>query len=359
MSSSPNGRRPSGKATDVISILERRIRGGDYLVAPLPTGRALAAELGVSYVTARKALQAMQDRGLLARGPTGRLRLGGPSTDGRVAQVAFLAPAFPSLDVMRWRLAIDRTVAAARCAVKSHFFEHWDDPVVIDVIERGDGAFLYPSSEALSRTLERRLRERTTRVVVVDQDWSAYGLPSLCLSPPRFVQALLDHCVSLGHRRIACLNTAPHDHAIAARIGQYRLWAAAHGMPAELIDEPVRPGEDAGPRARDVVARVLAQGGLVSTAVFTTTGACAVGAMRALHAAGLRPGRDLAVCTLNDDGLGDMLIPSLTAQAVVDPAPYLQVALDWILHLDRPWEGPLLVQPDACLVAARESTGAS
>ncbi len=71
-----------------------------------------------------------------------------------------------------------------------------------------------------------------------------------------------------------------------------------------------------------------------------------------------RPGRDLAVCTLNDDGLGDMLIPSLTSQAAVDPTAYLAIALDWILHPERPWQGPLLVQPERCVVAARESTAA-
>ncbi len=358
MAKTPSGRRPSGKAAEVISILERRIHGGDYLVAPLPAGRALAAELGVSYVTARKALQVMLERGLLERSPTGRLMLAGKGGSARIAQIAFLAPAFPSLDVMRWRLAIDRIISAAHCAVKSHFFDHWDDPVVLDVIERGDGAFLYPSSEQLTRTLERRIREHANRVVVVDQDWSEYGLPSLCLSPPRFVQALLDHLAANGHKRIACLNTHPHDHAIDARITQYRLWIAAHGMDEELIDEPVRPGEDAAPRAREVMARVLRDGLLGASALFTTTGSNAVGAMRALHAAGIAPGRDLAVCTLNDDGLGDMLIPSLTAQAAVDPTPYLAIALDWILHPERPWQGPLLVQPERCLVAVRESTAA-
>lgn len=354
----PSGRRRSGKAADVIAILERRLRGGDYLVAPLPSGRELAAELGVSYVTARKAVLALQERGLLERGPTGRLALAGKRGGGQVAQLAFLAPSFPSLDVMYWRSAIDRLTAGEPCVVKSHFFTHWDDPALRDIIGRSDGAFLYPSSERLPPALERDLRERDRRLVVVDQDWSALGLPSLCMSPAVFVRAMLDHCRERGHQRIACLNTQPHDHAITGRLGEYRRWAADHGMEQLLIDDPVQPGQDPLPQARTAMARILDAGRPAFSALFVTTSSVALMAMRALNAAGLAPGRDIAVCTLNDGGLGELVIPSLTAQAPVDAGPYLKRALDWMLHPERAWRGPLLVQPKACVVAERESTGA-
>lgn len=358
MSVTPSGRRRSGKAADVIAILERRVRGGDYLVAPLPAERELAAELGVSYMTARKAVLVLQERGLLERGPTGRLRLAGRGGATRVAQIAFLAPAWPSVDIMRWRLAIDRITANSPCAVKSHFFVHWDDPALLDIMEKGDGAFLYPSSEQMSPTLARRIRERAHRVVVVDQDWSRYGLPSLCLNPPAFIHAILDHCAARGYQRIACLNTQPHDEAITALIAQYLAWAHAHGRTVDLIDHPVRAvGEDAGYRAREVIAGLLRDGRPAFDALCALTEGAAVGAMRALHSAGLTPGRDLGVCTLNDSGVGELTIPSLTAQAPADPEPFLRVALEWMLHPDRVWQGPLLLQPEVCAVAVRESTG--
>jgi len=337
-------------------VLERRIRGGDYLVAPLPGERELAAELGVSYMTARKAVLLMQQRGLLARGPTGRLILAGQGSAARMAQVAFLAPAHVSADVMRWSRALHLAATARGCAVKAHFFAHWDDPALLDILDRGDGAFLYPSSAPLSPTIERRIRGPARRLVVVDQDWSHLGLPSLCLSLPTFVQDILGHLAAGGHRRIACLNTQPHDAAILARLAQYSLWASQHGMPVELIDEPVAPGEDPLTRARHVIARRLAAGPLGFTALFVTT-ASAIGAMRACHDAGLSIGRDLAVATLNDDGLADLTIPSLTTQRTPDPEPFLRRALDWILApKHRPWPGSLLLRPEVCEIAAREST---
>lgn len=357
MDLTPSGRRKSGKASDVIAILERRVRGGDYLVAPLPAERELATELGVSYMTARKAVLTLQERGLLERGPTGRLRLATRGGISRVAQVAFLAPAFPSSDVMRWRLAIDRLSTAADCAVKSHFYVHWDDPALLDIIERGDGAFLYPSAEQLSPVLERRIREHAKRVVVIDRDWSPYGLPSMRLTPPRVVQALLDHLASRGHRRIACLNTQPDDEVIVAYMDAYRAWAAGRGMEPEVIDRPVRAGEDPAPQARTVIGELLRGRKPGFTALFCPIAPTAIGAMRGLHAAGLVPGKDVAVCTVNDEGLGDLLIPSLTAQVAVDPTPYLRRGLEWILDPDSAWKGPLLLEPQTVTVAARESTG--
>lgn len=348
--------RRSGKTNHVIAVLERRIRGGDYLVAPLPTERDLAAELGVSYMTARKAVIALQHRGLLTRGPTGRLALAGQAGSARLAQVAFLAPAYFSADVMRWARALDQVVSGGDCAVKGHFFAHWDDPALLDILERGDGAFLYPSSEPLSPTLERRIREKAQRLVVIDQDWSSLGIPSLCLSPPRFVQSILDHLAARGHNRIACLSTQPHDAAITGRLAQYTMWTAVHGVPVDLIDEPVPPGQDPVIQARNAFARRLAAGKPEFTALFVTTGASAIGAMRACHEAGIKVGRELAICTLNDDGLGEMLVPSLTTQRSLDPAPFLRLGLDWILNRDRPWQGPLVLQPDACEITEREST---
>ena len=352
----PSGRRPSGKASEVMAILEQRIRGGDYLVAPLPSGRELAAELGVSYVTARKAIGALQAQGLLTRGGNGRLVLGGRRAGGQLAQLAFIAPNFPSLAVMRWRLAIDRLADEHPCAVKNHFFRHWHDPALIDIIERSDGAFLYPTAEELPAAFAARLRAR--RIVVIDQDWSALGVPSICCFPAAFVRTLLDHCRARAHLRIACLNTQPHDYAIQARLAAYQGWAVDHGMVPHLIDAPVIVGEDPAVRAQAVMAEVLRGGARDWSALFCTTGTVALAAMRALHLAGIAPGREVAVCTLNDDGLGELVIPSLTAQAQVDPTPFLRQTLSWILDPQRAWQGSALIQPERCEVAVRESTGA-
>jgi hypothetical protein len=349
-------RRRSVRTDEAIAVLERRILGGDYLVTPLPTVRELAAELGVSYVTARKALVGLQDRGLLERTETGRPMLAKRGDGTGTAQVAFLAPAWPSQDVMRWRLALDQVAAESDCAVKCHFYMHWDDPVLLDSLERGDGAFLYPSSELLTPPVERRLSEKNSRVVVVDQDWSERGMPSLCATPAQAVSSLLDHGRSRGFKHWMCINTQAHDQAINARIHHYRHWCDANGQKSEIMDRPVVSGEDAGPVALAVMRDYFAHSLAPQVGIFATTLSASIGAMRAAHEAGHHVGTDVGVMTLNDDGLGDMLIPSLTALQTPDILPWMRESLRWILNHDRAWQGSLLKQPKPFVVVEREST---
>jgi hypothetical protein len=345
-------RRPSKVAT-IAALLERRIRQGDYLVAPLPAERELAREVGVSYMTARKAVQQLQRQGLLARSSTGRLTLGeGAAT--RSPQIAFLTPAYPSADVMRWRQHLDRALPAG-VALKGHLYAHWDDPALVDILERSDGVFIYPSPEPLPAALTARLRAGC-RAVVVDQDRSHLGLPSIRLYPPEHVGALLKPLRAAGHRRIDCFNVQPTDEAIAERVAAWRGWCERSGVAGELIDTPVRPGEESLVQAHRVMAGRLAQARGDLAPLFCTTIFAALGALRAAHERGLRPGVDLRVCTLNDEGLGAFTVPSITALAAVDPVPWLKRAVAWMCAPSEPWSGPLLMEPGTVVVNEREST---
>ena len=44
------------KYSQIADLLERRIRHGDYLLKEMPSGRALAAELGVGHTVVRGAI---------------------------------------------------------------------------------------------------------------------------------------------------------------------------------------------------------------------------------------------------------------------------------------------------------------
>ena len=49
------------KYTEVMSVIKRRIREGDYLLDNIPGERKIAEETGVSYMTARRAVQELLD----------------------------------------------------------------------------------------------------------------------------------------------------------------------------------------------------------------------------------------------------------------------------------------------------------
>ena len=61
------------KFQKVMSVIEQRIRQGDYVLNPIPGERKIAEETGVSHMTARKAVRGLLERKLLIRRPNGLL----------------------------------------------------------------------------------------------------------------------------------------------------------------------------------------------------------------------------------------------------------------------------------------------
>ena len=347
------------KYENIAYLLKKRVLNGDYSLKSLPAERQLAAEVGVSYMTVRRALKELVDDGVLVRQPNGRLGIGRVSDGGeRHLQIALLAPTFNSPVIERWQVAIDAVVGRMGGNVRPVLYMLWDDPVLQDSLNGFDGVFLVPIPERMPERVAERLRS-AKRLVVVDDDMSHLGIPSARLFPPVFVQRLLDHLAALGHERIDCLNVHPLHPVIDQRIEQWNVWRMAHGIAGRLIHEPSRLHAAPFTAAYEVMKRQLDAGAFDATALMCVTAPAAMGAMRALHERGMRPGRDVAVCTIDSEGMGDVLIPSLTALESPNPEPYLAACLDWMASGGNKWIGPLLIQPADVPLNVRESTGTS
>src|SRR5687767_6199681 len=95
------------KYTEVMSVIERRIREGDYLLENIPGERKIAEETGVSYMTARRAVANLLDRKVLIRHPTGGLGIHPTyAKHARPAEVVLLYPAYPSGYLIQLRTLI-------------------------------------------------------------------------------------------------------------------------------------------------------------------------------------------------------------------------------------------------------------
>ena len=92
------------------------------------------------------------------------------------------------------------------------------------------------------------------------------------------------------------------------------------------------------------------------TAWFCTTALAAVGAMRAIFDHGLVPGQDLAICADSGEGFAAMLNPSLTVLESIDPTPFINYCLEWMMRPTQSWQGPLLMQPLDVPLFVGEST---
>lgn len=340
----------------IANTLRRRILYGNYAIKPIPSERQLAEEFGVNYMTVRRSFQTLLLEDLLVRQRNGRMKVKRIQQGAKKhLNFAFLMPTRFSNALELWRNAIERGASGRSCIVRPLLYINWDDPILIDSMEGFDGIFLSPIAEPLPDFLIDRLRQPQHPVVVVDQDFSSYGIPSIRVFAPVFVQRLLNHLESCGHTAIGCLNTHPEDPEVCERIEQWRLWMAIHRFSGRLINDPVHAYGDPIPHAYQVMNGILG-GEAKETAWFCITAPAAIGAMRAMLDHGLMPGRDLAVCAASGERIASLLNPPLTALEPMDPIRFIDYCFDWMSSGGTPWQGPLLMQPAEVPLIIREST---
>ena len=344
------------KFKQVMSVLERRIRRGDYLLRPMPSERRIAEETGVSHMTARKAVRGLLDRGVLVRQGNGTLAVAADfHADAAPAQqVILLYPAYSSAFLTAVRQAIADAAEAAGLRVRPVQYVHWDDPVVVAAVAHPGGAIVIPSSPEVPPHLMATLT--ANRVVVLDGDVHYRDLPSIRLFPDAHVVQVLDHLRRLGHTRIDCVSSHVHTAQTETRIRLWREWIARHGLTGELWERAAPSFSDPTPYAYGEVRRLLLAGSPRATALVGTTFPAAVGAMRACRDHGLTVGRDVSVCAMNVEWPAQFMTPSVTGLELPDLAKPLGECFEWFAS-DRPWEGSRRLQPPHARLFEGESTG--
>jgi DNA-binding LacI/PurR family transcriptional regulator len=157
----------------------------------------------------------------------------------------------------------------------------------------------------------------------------------------------------MGHQRIDCLNTQCEDAVIRERIASWQKFLKKKGLQGVLRSQPTNKPLSG---AYEYVAKLLREGHLLATALYCTTGPCAIGAMRALKDAGLEVGRDVSVCAVNDEGIGRFLLKSLTALESQPRSYFLRRVTEWMLSGNK-WKGSLLVEPEDAPLFQGETVG--
>ncbi len=341
------------KVNLATQMIQKRIAHADHALAGIPSERQLAEELGLSRTTVRTAVLQLVEQGTLTRQENGRLEVA-QAADGRKRRtIGFVVPAVGSPDYEQWREGVDGVLEGHHAIVRHVSYGHWADVALQEALTGFDGLFFIPPAEKIPSWLAAKMKASPCRVVVLDQDESAAGLPSVTLFPPSVESKLFDYLRSLGHRRIDCLNVQAEDAVILERISAWRQYIEFHGLEGQLRSLAVRRPIETG---YQLIRDALREGRPVGSAIFCTTGPAAIGAMRALHEAGLEIGEDVSVCAVNSEGVGRYLLRSLTALESPPRALYLRRAAEWMLA-EEPWQGPLLTQPEDVPLFKGESTG--
>ncbi|MEI8340005.1 MAG: GntR family transcriptional regulator [Verrucomicrobiota bacterium] len=340
----------------VANLVRRRILHGSYALKSIPSERQMAEEIGVNFMSVRRGLKLLEQGGLIQRNAKGRIEIKRAKQGNKKHfNIGLLMPTSSSAAMGVWRVTIEKACADLPCNIRPVLFLHWDDPILSRAIDGFDGIFLSPIPHPLPESLAERIRPPGNPVVVIDHDFTNHGIPSIQIFPPIFIHNLLDHLKKLGHSKIGCLNTQPDNSEIRERINQWRYWKESHQFSGQLADHPVLPHDNPILQAHRVMTAILA-GERSETAWFCTTTPTALGAMSAMLDHQLQPGRDLAICAANGEGIARMLNPPLTALESQTPAPFITRSLEWMMRGGQNWRGPLLMRPKEVPLVIRAST---
>ncbi|MEO1717049.1 MAG: substrate-binding domain-containing protein [Planctomycetota bacterium] len=343
--------------TKVKDILRARILSGEYMIEDLPGERKIAAETGVSYMTARKAVTELIAERVLARRPNGTLIVHPAFRDEHAAASAvLLVPAYPSSHLARCRIEIARIAGDHRVRLRTIEYTYWYDSIITEAIEGADELFIIPSTEELPEHLLAAFMGPTNRVVFFDADMSDHGIPSIRLYAESHFRSLFDHLWETGRRRIDCLNTQGHNDEILQRLASWRNWIDTKGAQGESLDHPVEPFEDPIESSYRVMHELAADASALPEAIVTTTYPAAVGAVRALRDRGIEVGTDIAVCSMNVEFPGRYASPSITGLEFPDLEPLLTGVFDWFKTESGEWPGQRLIVPAEPVLFIGEST---
>jgi DNA-binding LacI/PurR family transcriptional regulator len=337
-----------------MQLIRKRIQYGDHALEGFPSERDLAEETGLSRVTIRAALQQLVKEKVLKRESNGRLTVAAQHrTAGTRPVIGFVTPCHFSPDYEIWKRGLDGALEGCDVTLRPVSYAHWGESALSDALAGFDGMFFIPPSEKIPAWLATKMRNSRCRVAVLDENEVDAGLLSVVMFPARMELKLFEHLVSLGHRRIDCVNTQSEDEVIKDRIAQWREFLGKHKLSGQLRALTIHRSMEAG---YSLIRDVLREGRPLGTALFCTTSPAAIGAMRAIHEATLEIGRDVSVCTVNDEGMAPYLLKTLTSLESPSRARYLRPVVEWMLS-GKKWEGSLLIQPKDLSIYVGESTG--
>ncbi len=192
-------------------------------------------------------------------------------------------------------------------------------------------------------------------LVLVNRVSDEVDLASVSADDESGARLAVEHLVALGHRLIGHVAGPQHLSTGIARLRGFRSALAAAGLDPEAA--PVASSRSYSPVegarcAAELLARVP-----LPTAIVAANDMLAVGALRALRAAGLRCPGDVSVVGFNDVPFMDLLDPPLTTVRLPHYEIGLAAAELMLARIDDPGRAPEAVELPARLVV-RSSCGA-
>jgi LacI family transcriptional regulator len=135
------------------------------------------------------------------------------------------------------------------------------------------------------------------------------GCVGVAMNEPAAAEQMVDHLLSLGHRRIAHIIGHPAHGASSWRLDGYRRGLVGAGL---SVDHELEVAGEFSFESGVAAAKQLLDMANPPTAVFAANDDMAAGVIHVAHERGLRIPQDLSVCGFDDTPISRQLFPSLT-----------------------------------------------
>lgn len=343
------------KYKQISELLEKRISHGDYYNQELPTENRMATEIGVSRMTARKAIMHLIERGILKRKDNGRIVVCDKLKSAET-KIAFLAPSWPSSELQIWRNSLEKEVARQGVSLRPIDYVHDDDPAIIEAIDNFDGIFMLPGAQTFAGKLVERM-SNCPKIVILGHDYSWAGIVSINPFPASHIRRLLDVYKTKGVKRVECVCGQPLNSSTELRIREWNLWRKLNRMDGDLITTDLKPSTYAVHNSYKLTVDYLKRNQRKPEALFCCSITGAIGTSRACKDAGLVVGKDVLITAVNGEEMNRYLQPSITSLENKDVQDYISLAIEWMKQGAVEWDGSILLEPDSPQLFLGESTG--
>ena len=300
------------KYRQMVELLEQRINNGEYPEGKLPAVRLLAEDIGVSYLTARKAVNELKENGIITHNASNRKIVIGKA----VTKQPLVGVITPFWHFSEWMRSIRNVTAELGGQVRFVAYASDTDPAITEALSASfDVIFVVlPVGRRNSRLLSR-LRKLGNKVVILFHDMTRYGLRSFIGSNPGSIHLIMQKLVDCGCRRIDALGSGnSSDTESSARLEAWRSFLDCHGLSGEFHDQGILPFEHPEPKIRKLVLDLI-DAGRLPEAVFCLTPAGALGLYRACYERNIRIGKDISVFSFGEQETAKFMAPALATIA--------------------------------------------
>ena len=282
----------------------------------LPGERVLAKELGISYMTVRKAVENLVDEGVLYRVAKKGTYVADPKLKRKKCIGYFLDSSIEEGVTSPYYSLIFNALEkeAAKLGNALIYFSDSNEGDFsfesLRILEKLDGVIIscFPRIEPIVHKIKELLP-----VVCIDNRSLDESVPSLTLDNFTSVVDSINYISSLGHKRIGFITGLDDSDVGINRLAGYISAIKAHGLDEDM--RLIHKGDysfETGKRGADYFLSMTTP----PTAIVCANDTMAIGSIKEIRRRGLRVPNDISVMGFDDISVASQITPALTTVSV-------------------------------------------